>query len=193
MEPTDRELVEQIREGNEAAFNVLYNRYFDKVYNFTFRKLRNHAESEELVQEIFYCVFTSLKSFEGRSSLLSWIYGIMKNNINNYFRRNRNAEIPMDDATLAGMGLETIAQEYGPDLQLEMKETVVAFDRVLSSLTKTQYQMFMMRHMENLSIEEISRRTKKSKDSIKSNLYRIKKLLTPAEEDSNSRHNLAWV
>ena len=191
MEPTDRELVEHIREGSEEHFNVLYNRYFSRVYTFTFRKLRNHAETEELVQEIFYCVFTSLKSFEGRSSLLSWIYGIMKNNINNYFRRTRNAEIPMDDNSRAEMGLETVAQEYGPDLQLEMKEAVDAFDRALSSLTKIQYQVFMMRHMENLTIDEISQRTKKSKDSIKSNLYRIKKLLTPADEDS--KHNLAWV
>lgn len=191
MEPTDLELVEQIRNGSEEHFNVLYNRYFDRVYTFTFRKLRNHAETEELVQEIFYCVFTSLKSFEGRSSLLSWIYGIMKNNINNYFRRTRNADIPMDEDKRAEMGLETVAPDYGPDLQLEMKEAVDAFDRALASLTQTQYQVFMMRHMENLTIEEIARRTRKSKDSIKSNLYRIKKILTPAEEES--KQNLAWV
>ena len=190
-ELSDRDLAQRICEGSEEHFNILYSRYFDRVYNFTFRKLRNHAEAEELVQEIFSCVFTSLKSFEGRSSLLSWIYGIMKNNINNYFRRTRMADVPMNDEDRARLGLEKACPEYGPDLQLEMKEAVTRFDEALSALSDTQYQVFMMRHMENLSIEQIAARTNKSKDSIKSNLYRIKKLLVPLGETENQK--LAWA
>ena len=87
-------------------------------------QLREPSQAEDLVQEIFYCVFTSLKSFEGRSSLLSWIYGIMKNNINNYFRRNKNSDVPMNDEDRIRLGLEKVSPEYGPDLQLEMKEAI---------------------------------------------------------------------
>ena len=191
MEISDRELVKRICDGSEEHFNILYNRYFDRVYNYTARKLRNRTEAEDLVQEIFYCVFTSLKSFEGRSSLLSWIYGIMKNNINNYFRRNKNSDVPINDEDRARLGLEKVSSEYGPDLQLEMKETITSFDRALSALSDSQYQVFRMRHMENLSIEQIASRTNKSKDSIKSNLYRIKKLLVPGDEAENQ--SLAWV
>jgi RNA polymerase sigma-70 factor (ECF subfamily) len=161
------------------------------VYNFTLRKVRNPTEAEDLVQEIFYCIFTSLKSFEGRSSLLSWIYGIMKNNINNYFRRNKNSDVPMNDEDRARLGLEKTSPEYGPDLQLEMKEAIESFDRALRALSDSQYQVFKMRHMENLSIAQIAKVTNKSADSIKSNLYRIKKLLTPGGETENQ--SLAWV
>lgn len=191
MELSDRELVKHICEGREEDFNILYDRYFNRVYNYTLRKVRNPTEAEDLVQEIFYSVFTSLKSFEGRSSLLSWIYGIMKNNINNYFRRNKNSDVPMNDEDRARLGLEKTSPEYGPDLQLEMKEAITSFDRALRALSDSQYQVFRMRHMEDLSITQIAKRTNKSKDSIKSNLYRIKKLLTPGGGAENQ--SLAWV
>lgn len=185
MELSDRELVRHICEGREEYFNILYDRYFSRVYSYTLRKIRNQTETEDLVQEIFYCIFTSLKSFEGRSSLLSWIYGIMKNNINNYFRRNKNSDVPMNDEDRARLGLEKTSPEYGPDLQLEMKEAIESFDRALRALSDSQYQVFKMRHMDNLSIAQIAKRTNKSADSIKSNLYRIKKLLTPGGEVEN--------
>jgi len=185
MELSDRELVRHICEGREEYFNILYDRYFSRVYSYTLRKIRNQTETEDLVQEIFYCIFTSLKSFEGRSSLLSWIYGIMKNNINNYFRRNKNSDVPMNDEDRARLGLEKTSPEYGPDLQLELKEAIESFDRALRALSDSQYQVFKMRHMDNLSIAQIAKRTNKSADSIKSNLYRIKKLLTPGGEVEN--------
>ncbi len=191
MPLSDRELVERICAGSEADFNVLYDRYFQKVYNFTFQRIRNQAETEELVQETFTSVFTSLKSYEGRSSLLSWIYGIMKNNINNHFRRKRLLTVSLDERESASPGLERASPDYLPDQDLEMKEMVERFDRALQSLTKTQYLVFRMRHLENLSIEEIAQRTSKSKDSVKSNLYRIKRVLTQSGE--TEKINLAWL
>ena len=190
-ELTDGELIDLIKQGSEEHFNILYNRYFKKVYNFTYQKLRDHAEAEELVQEIFYCVFTSLKSFEGRSTLLSWIYGIMKNNINNYFRRSKPPQVLFEEIESSGFRTVRATTAYGPDFQYEMKEAATSFDRALSSLTDSQYEMFTMRHLENLSIDEIASRTKRSKDSVKSNLYRIKKLLSPVAE--KEKKTLAWA
>lgn len=85
-ELSDEDLVARIVDGSEEDFNILYNRYFNKVYNFTHHKLLGHGSTEEVVQEIFTCVFASLGTFEGRSSLLSWIYEVMKNIINNSIR-----------------------------------------------------------------------------------------------------------
>ncbi len=189
-EPSDKELVARIIAGSEEDFNILYNRYFKKVYNFTYHKLRNHGDTEELVQEIFYCVFASLKSFEGRSALLSWIYGITKNNINNYFRRNRQPQIYLEEMESTGLRTVRATTAYGPDFHFEMKEAMSTFDRALNALSRPQYQMFMMRHLENLSIDEIASRTRKSKDSVKSNLYRIKKLLA---SDTERKKTLAWA
>jgi RNA polymerase sigma-70 factor (ECF subfamily) len=85
-ELSDKELVERIKEGSEQHFNILYNRYFKRVYNFTYQKVRDHGEAEELVQEIFYCVFTSLKNPRRKVDAVILDLRIMKNNINNFFR-----------------------------------------------------------------------------------------------------------
>ncbi len=189
-ELSDKELVERIKEGSEQHFNVLYNRYFKRVYNFTYQKVRDHGETEELVQEIFYCVFTSLKNFEGRSTLLSWIYGIMKNNINNFFRRTRPPQVLFEEVEASGLRTVRATMSYGPDFQLELKEAAMSFHRILDSLTDAQYEMFAMRHLENLSIGEIASRTSRSKDAVKSNLYRIKRMLSPGAEKEKK---LAWA
>jgi len=100
MEPrelSDEDLVARIVDGSEEDFNILYNRYFKKVYNFTHHKLRSHGDTEEVVQEIFTCVFASLGSFEGRSSLSSWIFGIVKNSINNSIRSGESQRLATRD------------------------------------------------------------------------------------------------
>ena len=68
-ERTDEELLAAIRRGDETAFNRLYERYFQRVYNFAYLRLRNHADAEEAVQETFVAVFRSIDAYSGRSSL----------------------------------------------------------------------------------------------------------------------------
>ncbi len=54
---TDDELLQGIRQGSEADFNVLYERYFQRIYNFVYVRLHNHSDTEEVVQETFTAVF----------------------------------------------------------------------------------------------------------------------------------------
>ncbi len=53
----DETLVEAVRNAEERAFELLYERYFQRVYTFSFLRLRNHADTEESVQETFTAVF----------------------------------------------------------------------------------------------------------------------------------------
>ena len=76
---SDQELLEGIQVQSEVHFAELYRRYFQRIYNFVYARMRNHAETEEVVQETFLAVFRSFENYRGQSSLLSWIYGIAKN------------------------------------------------------------------------------------------------------------------
>ena len=97
-ERTDEELVEGVRRSNEADFKILYERYYQRIYNFSYLRLRNHADTEEVVQEAFTAVFRSIDAFRGTSSLVSWIYGIAKNTVNNHIRRAVAREQRIDRA-----------------------------------------------------------------------------------------------
>ena len=174
---SDEELLEGIRRSEQAHFNELYERYFSRIYGFVYTRLRNHADAEEIVQETFTAVFRSLGSFRGQSSLLSWIYGIAKNTVNNAMRRSRTAGQRMDAIDPELLSPRPSIATIGPDEQLNLRRFADSINDRLESLAEWQSEVFLMRHVEDLSIREICERTSRSSDAIRSSLYRVKRLL----------------
>lgn len=176
-ELTDLELVEGVRKGSEAHFNQLYERYFPRIFNFTFSRVRNRADAEEITQETFTAVFRSIEAFQGKSALLTWIFGIARNTINNHLRRARIHDERVDAAEpemihpINSLALTT------PEEQLALRRHVEAIEDRLESVSRWQVDVFMLRHLENLSIREIADRMKRTDDAIRSSLYRVKRLL----------------
>ena len=179
-ELSDQDLLEGLRAQSEPHFGELYNRYFQRIYNFVYARMRNHAETEEVVQETFLAVFRSFANYRGQSSLLSWIYGIAKNTTNNHLRRAKSQseriELADDDELVPRISIG----EGMPDEQLDMQRFGDLLVERLEGLADWQAEIFEMRHFENLSIPEISRRTSRSSDAIRSSLYRVKRLFFEA-------------
>jgi RNA polymerase sigma-70 factor (ECF subfamily) len=178
---SDLELIAAIRTGDETAFNSLYDRYFQRVYNFSYARVRNAADAEEAVQETFTAVYRSAEAYRGQSSLLSWIYGIAKNTVNNHIRRARAQEQRVERASEdlvrdAGQAIET----FNPEERLDLQRCAEAIDGALSSVTPWQAEVFVLRHFEDLPIQEIADRMQRSNDAIRSSLYRVKRLVVEA-------------
>jgi RNA polymerase sigma-70 factor (ECF subfamily) len=166
---SDEDLVEGIRRASEADFNALYDRYFQRVYSFAFARLRNRADTEEVVQETFMAVLRSIDAYRGQSTLLCWVYGIAKNNVNNHLRRAKSHELRVE-RTEPGMMLGTASLD-------SYQESV---QKLLSTVADWQTEVFWLRHVENLSITEIAQRVRRSNDAVRSSLYRVKRMLVEA-------------
>jgi len=183
---SDQELLEGIRVQSELHFAELYSRYFQRIYNFVYARMRNHAETEEVVQETFLAVFRSFENYRGQSSLLSWIYGIAKNSTNNSLRRaksqNERIELADDDDLMPRPSLELSM----PDEQLDLHRFREQLTERLDTLATWQAEIFEMRHFQNLSIPEISERTARSSDAVRSSLYRVKRMFFDAATASGS-------
>lgn len=179
---TDEELLAGIRSSCEADFNRLYERYFQRVYSYVFTRLRNHADSEEVVQETFTAVFRSVEAYRGQSSLVSWIYGIARNTANNYVRRARAHNLRVERAEPELIRAAAGVDAYTPEERLNLQYCAEAMNRKLGEVAGWQAEVFLLRHVENLSIREISRRTRRSNDAIRSSLYRVKRLLLEAAD-----------
>ena len=173
----DDELLEAIREGSEAHFTELYERYFQRIYSFVFGRIHNHADADEIAQETFTAVYRSLKSYRGQSSLLSWIYGIAKNTANNALRRSKTEGERLQAADPEVLRPRANLSTGTPEEQLDLQRCALAMRESLSSVAPWQTEIFVMRHIENLSISEISLRTERSSDAVRSSLYRVKRLL----------------
>ena len=179
-ELSDQDLLEGLRAQSEPHFGELYNRYFQRIYNFVYARMRNHAETEEVVQETFLAVFRSFANYRGQSSLLSWIYGIAKNTTNNHLRRAKSQTERIDLADDDELVPRISIGEGMPDEQLDMQRFGDLLAERLEGLADWQAEIFEMRHFENLSIPEISRRTSRSSDAVRSSLYRVKRLFFEA-------------
>jgi RNA polymerase sigma-70 factor (ECF subfamily) len=189
---SDEALVREIRRSNESAFTALYERYFQRVYSFSYLRLRNHADTEEVVQETFTAVFRSIDSFHGKSSVLSWIYGIAKNTVNNHIRRSAAREQRVNRAERELVRNHAWSSPNTPEEELTMQRCAESLREQLSSVADWQAEIFIMRHVEDLPIGEIAARTSRSNDAVRSSLSRVKRqLVASVDAEANGTRRAA--
>jgi RNA polymerase sigma-70 factor (ECF subfamily) len=180
VHPSDRELVEGIKRGSEGHFTHLYERYFQRIYSFVFLRMRNRADAEEVVQETFTAVYRSIDAFRAQSSLAAWIYGIAKNTVNNHIRRAKAQEQRIEQAEAQLGRAQLNLGACTPEEHYNLRRCEDAVRESLESVGEWHAEAFVLRHFEDLSIDEISRRVSRSNDAVRSSLYRMKKLLVEA-------------
>jgi len=185
--PSDRELIEGIQRGSESHFNHLYERYFQRIFGFVYVRMRNRADAEEVVQETFTAVYRSIDAYRGQSSLAAWIYGIAKNTVNNHIRRARaqSQRVEKAEAELS-RGLQNL-DACTPEEHLSLRRCEDAVRESLESVGEWHAEAFVLRHFEDLPIDEIARRVSRSNDAVRSSLYRMKKLLVEAVDAGATR------
>ncbi len=177
-EISDGELVERINSGDRAAFAIVYERYFRRVYGFVAGRLRNRADTEEAVQEVFLNVFSSLESFRSEGPFAAWVLGVARRTVANRFKKKRHPTIPFECEDEPGMLAGSIQREPTPLEHYECQERITRlYAAATHELSAVQRRLFVMHHLEHRSIQEIARTTNKSEDAVKSNLYRARKLL----------------
>ena len=177
---SDLELIEAIQSGDEIAFTEVYERYFQRVHNFALARLHNRADAEEAAQEAFTVVFRSAEAFQGKSSLLSWVYGITKNVVNNHLRRSKAYQVRLQRTDRGLARSEHSLDMCTPEETLGMSRCAEAVGESLSGLKDWQAEAFELRHFDNLPIQDIADRMSKSNDAIRSSLYRAKRLVVEA-------------
>jgi RNA polymerase sigma-70 factor (ECF subfamily) len=184
---SDLDLIEAIRNGDEAAFTIVYERYFQRVHNFAFARLHNRADAEEVAQDTFTVVFRSAGGYQGKASLLSWVYGIAKNVVNNHLRRSQayHARLQRSEGGLArSAGSLDLCT---PEEALSLRRCSDALDESLSGLKDWQAEAFELRHFDDLAIQDIADHMSKSNDAIRSSLYRVKRLVVDAVDPDLQR------
>src|ERR1700750_2794833 len=82
-------LVRRVQARDELAFREIVDRYQAKVFSIIYGILRNRNDAEDIAQQVFAKIYFSIKNFDFRSSLLTWIYKITVNECYDYLRKKR--------------------------------------------------------------------------------------------------------
>jgi len=176
----DADLIRRVEAGDQQAFTILYERYFPRVYRFVRRRLDNPADTEETVQEAFTNVFTSISGFRGEAPFEAWVLGLTRRIIARRFKKKRHPTVPLDDQDGDPFDplLQTTQRQPTPLESFEYRERVETLrTRAERELTPVQRELFVRHHLDDQPVREIALVMRKSEDSIKSNLYRVRKLL----------------
>lgn len=177
---SDEELVDRIRGGDLSLFDLLYDRYFPRVYRFLDRRLPSRADTEETVQEVFVNLFASLHGFRGEAPFAAWVFGLTRRTLAARFKRKRPKTVPLaaEDDEQATRMPAALGAPPDPHEAYEFQERLGRMSRaVREDLSEEQWTLFRLHHLENRSIQDIARSFAKTEDAVKSHLYRARKLL----------------
>lgn len=171
----DRQLAGAIAEGDPAAFDQLHALYRDRVFAFALKRLRDAAEADDVCQDVFLQIFRCIGSYEGRSSLLTWMFGITHHQICRRYRRRNLATHSLDAPEAA----EVAAELVGADRQIDAKRTLERCGRVLESkVTDAQREVFQLRYAGNHSTRAIAEELGRSTQAVKISLFRTRRTLS---------------
>ena len=80
-------VLEKVIKGDPAAFDLIFERYYRKVYAFSLRNLRNKEDAEGVVQDVFYNLWKDREKLKRLNDLEAWIFSICLNIIRKHFRK----------------------------------------------------------------------------------------------------------
>jgi RNA polymerase sigma-70 factor (ECF subfamily) len=173
----DEKLIEDAQKGNRKALTELVKNYEQTIYNFAFKICRDKEKAEHIMQETFYSMIKSLKQFDGKSKLSTWLYRIVANHCLMLARKqNKRDFVSIDDESL-------YTEKYVADWRMlpykdtENSELRKILDDAITKLSPEYRMVFLLRDVEGLSTEETAQVAEISVPAVKSRLHRARAFL----------------
>jgi RNA polymerase sigma-70 factor, ECF subfamily len=183
----DLALVERLRQADASALELLMERYSPRIYRVAFGITRNHAEAEEVVQDVFLTLFRKIDTFEGRAAIGTWLYRVAANAALIKRRGKRvELEVSLEDClpTFRADGHREGDRSWvladwseTPESELLAGEAREILDRALERLPEHYRALLVLRDVEELSNEEVAEILGESVSSVKSRLHRARMAL----------------
>jgi RNA polymerase sigma-70 factor (ECF subfamily) len=177
----DAELLAGMRAGNSAAFAALMRNNNQRLYRLARGFLRDDLEAEEAVHDGYVSAFTHLDGFRGGSSLATWLARIVSNEALARLRRRRST-VDIDEMaeTLAADVAPFTTAEPTPEQAIARREIRNAIEKAVDELPPNFRSVFMLRAIEQMSVEETASSLGIPGDTVKTRFHRANKLLRQA-------------
>lgn len=177
----DSDLVKAFQSGDMISFDELVLRYKDRVFSLCYRFTGNFHDAEDCAQDVFLKVYRSLMKFRFESSFYTWLYRITLNTCKSRLKSIRIMDMKkisyMDNQEDRGedyQALEKGDEDKSPITELEKIERIRLVQNAINSLPAWQKDMIILRDIEGLSYEEITRITGYRLGTLKSKLSRAR-------------------
>ncbi len=171
---------EALKAGDREAFARLVDETSGKIYHTALQILGDAQDAEDVLQETYLKAFRSLPEFEGRSSLMTWLYRIVVNEALMLIRRRKPLALSVEEAgpdpegEAESEGMEIVDCCCLPEGELLSGEARRFLDKAIQHLPTNLRVVFVMRDLEGLSIQETAEALGLSEANVKTRLLRAR-------------------
>ncbi|MCP4670439.1 MAG: sigma-70 family RNA polymerase sigma factor [Desulfobacula sp.] len=182
----EQDLVERLQKGQQWAFNVLVDRYQDRLLRIAYGITLDHEDSIEVVQDVFVIVFKKIHTFRQDASLATWLRRITINQCLNWKRKwkrrfkwshdsleSNNGTSLLNDKNLYGNNIKS----HDPEILYQEKQFESNLKKAVKKLPEKLRVVFVLNSFEGLSYEQIAKTLDIKKGSVSSRLYWARKNL----------------
>ncbi len=188
----EKELITRLQQGDESAFEALVVKYQNYIFRLALSVLRDEEDAKEMTQEVFIKIYTSIRGFNNRSALSTWIYRITYNlcidHLKKHQKKKRLTSSLDDGESTEILGLK--AESGDPQDSLERQELRKDIRAGLNTLSEEHRILIELKDIQGFSYEEILAITGLKDGTLKSRLSRARLALRKyLEEKWNIKDN----
>ena len=171
---TDAEIVERVRAGETALFEILMRRHNQRIYRVARAVIKDEADTEDVMQQAYINAFTHLSQFQDRSQFSTWLTRITVHEALARRRKRKPEETPEDV-------METLTSpQPDPERQAYAAELRRVLEAAVDSLPETYRLVFMLRDIEGLSTSETAAGLGLGDEAVKTRLHRARAMVRSA-------------
>lgn len=161
----------------------LVNGHQREIVNFHFRFVGNRFDAEDLAQETFIKAYKKLDTLKNPEKAKSWLYSIARNTAMDFFRKNKNRDIALSNVFLENVAGAAVADYQNQAINNEISR---GLDRCIDKLVKEDRAIIKLLYYEGFSYKEITELLHINENTLKSRLYRARKVLLEMIRTSKS-------
>jgi RNA polymerase sigma-70 factor (ECF subfamily) len=177
MRLTDSEIVQRVRNGEHALFEILMRRHNQRVYRTARAVVKDEAEVEDVMQQAYINAFTHLHQFEDRSEFSTWLTRIA---LNEAFARRQKMQRLESFSVPGGDGAsieEVTSTQPDPERQAYAEELRRVLEHAIDELPESYRTVFMLRDVEGLSTSETGAGLGIGDEAVKTRLHRARAMI----------------
>ncbi len=174
----DEEIVERVRAGNTALYEILMRRYNQRLFRIAYSVLRNDSEAEDVMQEAYVRAYQHLEQFAGEAKFSTWLTKIAINEALSRVRRRWRTESFESSLETNLNPMNNVGTNMrDPERQTYDRELRLVLEGAIEALPETYRSVFVLRAVEGLSAAETAACLDIGEEAVKSRLHRARKML----------------
>lgn len=178
MDSSEKKLIRQCKKQNKEALNAIYIKYEKYIYSICYNYTHSKEDALDLLQDVFIKILNGIHKFDENRPLLPWIKRITVNTCIN-FKRKMKPSISLDEVmTDDGQTLkDAIASQFNLENYILFQDTSNIINEEISKIEDKFRLPLILRHLHQMTYDEISAYTDLPLGTVKTNIYRGRKIL----------------